>query len=265
MHYNDIKIPEGFVVEKFYTVDSVDKALDLLMAVARKPNTGVTELARKTGLTKSRAYRLLHTMEQRQIIKRTRESTYGLGDAMLVLGITASSQMDMIRLATPILEELCQRVNETVQLRTIDGTEALCVAKAEPSRDLRVHANVGRRRPLYAGSPKCLLAFQPQDFIDKCVPLVPAPLTANTPRTRGAILEELTKIRRQGYCVSRGEVGDQQISCSAPVFALDSSVVASMHVVAPAFRIHESELTHIIRLTTSSAARLSRALGWSDG
>ncbi|WP_292898477.1 MULTISPECIES: IclR family transcriptional regulator [unclassified Nitratireductor] len=247
-----------------YIVESVDKALDLLMEVARRPNIGVTDLARKTGLNKSRAYRLLHTMEQRQIVKRTKDGAYGLGDAMLVLGITASSQTDMIRLATPILEELCQRVNETVQLRTIDGMEALCVAKAEPSRDLRVHANVGRRRPLYAGSPKCLLAFQSQAFIDKCVPLRPVALTANTPRSRKAILAELTRIRRQGFCISRGEVSDHQVSCAAPVFTLDNSVVATVHVVAPAFRIQESELEHIIRLTTSSAARLSRALGWTD-
>ncbi|WP_313137920.1 IclR family transcriptional regulator [Paracoccus jeotgali] len=247
-----------------YTVDSVDKAFDLLMAVARKPNAGVTELALKVGLTKSRAYRLLHTMEQRRIVKRTGESAYGLGHAMLILGITASSQTDMIRLATPILEELCQRVNETVQLRTIDGTEALCVAKAEPSRDLRVHANVGRRRPLYAGSPKCLLAFQSQKFIDQCVPDNPTPLTSSTPNSREAILEELKKIRRQGYCVSRGEVSDHQVSCAAPVFVIDNSVVASVHVVAPAFRIRDSELEHIIRLATSSAERLSRALGWSE-
>jgi len=246
-----------------YNVESVGKAFDLLMAVARSPGAGVTDLARKTDLTKSRAYRLLHTMEQRQIVKRTSDGTYGLGDAMLILGITASSQTDMIRLATPILEDLCQRVNETVQLRTIDGTEAICIAKAEPSRDLRVHANVGRRRPLYAGSPKCLLAFQSSRFIEECVPLTPAAITNHTPRTRGAILQELTRIRRQGYCISRGEVSDHQVSCAAPVRTIDASVVATVHTVAPAFRIGDSELEHIIRLTTDAANRLSSALGWT--
>ncbi|WP_242661712.1 hypothetical protein [Salipiger thiooxidans] len=48
------------------------------------------------------------------------------------------------------------------------------------------------------------------------------------------------------------------------VFAIDSSVVASVHVVAPAFRVRVRELGHIIRLTTASARRLSRALGWPD-
>jgi len=246
-----------------YTVESVEKAFDLLMAVARMPRSGVTKLAQKTDLIKSRAYRLLHTMEQRQIVKRDENNGYVLGDAMLVLGITASSQIDLIRLATPILEELCQRVNETVQLRTADGFDALCIAKAEPSRDLRVHANVGRRRPLYAGSPKCLLAYKPREFIERCIPDYPAPLTDLTPKTRSLILDELVKIRKQGYCVSRGEVSDHQVSCAAPVFAIDNSIVASIHVVAPAFRIGEPELQHIIHLVVAAAQRLSAGLGWS--
>lgn len=246
-----------------YTVNSVDKAFELLLQVARDQGLGVTELAKKTGLTKSRAYRLLHTMEQRGFISRTQNSTYRLGTGMLVLGITASSQIDLIRFATPILEDLCQRVNETVQLRAVDGHDALCIAKAEPSRDLRVHANVGRRRPLYAGSPKCLLAYQDAAFIDRCVPARPLPLTENTPRSRGLILAELARIRESGYCVSRGEVSEHQVSCAAPVFAIDNSVVATIHVVAPAFRIGASELDHIIRVTIQSAERLSTALGWT--
>lgn len=247
-----------------YVVESVDKAFELLMQVARDQGLGVTDLAKKTGLTKSRAFRLLHTMEQRGIISRTERSTYRLGTGMLVLGITASSQIDLIRFATPILEDLCQRVNETVQLRTVDGNEALCIAKAEPSRDLRVHANVGRRRPLYAGSPKCLLAYQDAAFIDRCVPPRPVPLTDNTLRSRGLILTELERIRENGYCVSRGEVSEHQISCAAPVFSIDNSIVATIHVVAPAFRIGASDLDHIIRVTTQSAKRLSTALGWSE-
>ncbi len=231
------------------------------MEIAREPNAGVTDLARKTGMVKSRAYRLLHTMEQRRILRKNSDGGYALGDAMLILGIAGSAQTDLIRLATPILENLCHRVNETVQLRILDGFEAVCIAKAEPTRDLRVHANVGKRRPLYAGSPKCLLAFQPQSFIDRCVPLNPPELTAQTPRSRAVILEELAKIRRQGHCISRGEVSEHQVSCSVPVFAMGTNAIATIHVVAPDFRIRDNDLEHIIRLATAAAKRLSAGLG----
>ncbi|WP_223111532.1 IclR family transcriptional regulator [Billgrantia pellis] len=246
---------------KNYSVNSVGKAFDLLMAVARKPDSGITDLAKSTGMTKSRVFRLLHTMEQCRVVARVENNGYRLGTAMLVMGITANSQIDLVKLADPILEELCQRVNETVQLRILDGNEALCVAKCEPSRDLRVHAIVGRRRPLYAGSMKALLAFQSQEMIERCVPSKPERFTQNTPRSRGNILSELTKIRQQMYCISRGEVSEQLVSVAAPVFTMDGTVIAALNVAAPAFRTHDSELEHIIRLVTSSAERLSVGLG----
>ncbi|MFV0490297.1 MAG: IclR family transcriptional regulator [Pseudorhodobacter sp.] len=246
-----------------YIVESVDKAIDLLMAVARNPGVGVTDLSRNTHLAKSRAYRLLHTMEQRRIIRKDKSGGYSFGEAMLILGVNASSQTDLIRLATPILENLCHRINETVQLRILDGFEALCIAKAEPTRDLRVHANVGKRRPLYAGSPKGLLAFQPQKFINRCVPLKPPRLTALTPRSQSAVLAALGEIRKQGFCISRGEVSEHQVSCSVPVFALDENAIATIHIVAPDFRIRDSDLDHIVSLAKSAARQLSRGLGWN--
>lgn len=247
---------------KNYSVDSVGKAFELLMAVARKPHSGVTELAKSIGVTKSRAFRLLHTMEQCRVIARDAGNGYRLGSAMLVLGITANSQIDLVKLADPILEELCERVNETVQLRILDGIEALCIAKCEPSRDLRVHAVVGRRRPLYAGSPKTLLAYQDKAMIERSIPEKLTQFTTNTPGNRSAILVELARVRQQGYCISRGEVSDQLVSISAPVFTMDGKAIAALNVAAPAFRTHESELEHIIRLVTSFAERLSTGLGW---
>jgi len=244
-----------------YIIESVDKAFSLLIEVARSPRSNLTNLAEKAKLNKSRAYRLLYTMEQRKVIKKEENNTYSLGDTMLILGITASAQLDLIRLATPIMEDLCQRVNETVQLRTVDHLDALCIAKTEPSRDLRVHANIGRRRPLYTGSPKCLLAYQSQEFIDRCIPDYPPPLTDHTPRTRDEVLQALASIRQQGYCVSRGEVDTHQIACSAPVFSFNNAIVATIHVVAPKFRVGESELEHMIRQVTSAAERLSAELG----
>jgi predicted transcriptional regulator len=52
---------EGTTVN--YIVDSVDSALKLLSHVAEHPGLGVTELANQLGINKSRAYRMLCTLE----------------------------------------------------------------------------------------------------------------------------------------------------------------------------------------------------------
>ena len=103
-----------------------------------------------------------------------------------------------------------------------------------------------------------------REMIEKCVPLKPEKFTTNSMATRGVIFAELSKIQQQRYCISRGEVSDQLVSIAAPVFAMDGSAIAALNVAAPAFRTHDSELAHIIRLVTSSAERLSIGLGWRE-
>src|SRR5690606_9958223 len=110
-------------------------------------------------------------------------------------------------------------------------------------------------------SPKCLLAYQSPEFIERCIPDYPTPFTDHTLRTRDEVLQALAQIRKQGYCVSRGEVDAHQVACSAPVFSFNNSIVATLHAVGPKFRIGDSELEHIIRQVTSAAKRLSAELG----
>ncbi|WP_147484095.1 helix-turn-helix domain-containing protein, partial [Burkholderia pseudomallei] len=51
-----------------YIVDAVDSALKLLSFVAEHPHLGVTELASKLGINKSRTYRMLCTLELHRFV-----------------------------------------------------------------------------------------------------------------------------------------------------------------------------------------------------
>jgi len=53
-----------------YTVDAVSKAIELLFLVAEEGGKGVTELARLSGNTKARAFRLLTTLEESGLVRR---------------------------------------------------------------------------------------------------------------------------------------------------------------------------------------------------
>jgi len=53
-----------------YTVAAVDEALKLLFLLAHAPGLGLTELAKRSVITKARAFRLLTTLEQRDLVRR---------------------------------------------------------------------------------------------------------------------------------------------------------------------------------------------------
>ncbi|OHV79275.1 IclR family transcriptional regulator [Rhizobium sp. LCM 4573] len=250
------------MTDKHDIIQSVDTAISVLMEVAKHPGNRLSDIARSLGETKPRILRMLRTLEHRGMVQKTTKGGFRLGNAILVLGTAASTQVDLVRIASPIMEDVGQKVNETVQLRIIDNSEALCIAKFEPTRDLRVHAMIGRRRPLHAGSSKVLLAFLPPQVQKQMLPEQLSRFTARTITHPGRLAAQLQAIRKDGYCISRGEVSDQLVSAAVPVLAFDGSVVASLNIAAPAFRTQEDDLQRFVVLLKDAAQQISKGIGW---
>ncbi|MBN8931776.1 MAG: IclR family transcriptional regulator, partial [Rhizobium pusense] len=232
------------------------------MTVTKHPDITLSEISRLNHETKPRILRMLRTLERRGLVRRDAHGAYRLGNTAIVLGTAASTQVDLVRVANPILERLGQKVNETTQLRIIDNGESLCIAKFEPSRDLRVHSMIGRRRPLHAGSYKVLLAFLPPQVQAQMIPVTLEKFTPRTITDRRQLLAELRRIRELGHCVSQGEVSDQLVSVSVPVLAFDGSVIAAVNIAAPAFRTQDSDTQRYATLLKEAAKQISQGLGW---
>lgn len=243
-------------------VQSVDTAISVLMEVAKNPDIRLSDISRNICETKPRVLRMLRTLEHRGMVRKSQEGAYRLGNAVIVLGTAASTQVDLVRIANPILERLGQKVNETTQLRIIDNGESLCIAKFEPTRDLRVHSMIGRRRPLHAGSYKVLLAFLPSQIRAQMLPDTLERFTSHTITDRAKLAAQLQRIREDGHCISRGEVSDQLVSVSVPVLAFDGSVIAAINIAAPAFRTQDSDLQRYATLLKEEAKKISAELGW---
>ncbi|TIY05702.1 MAG: IclR family transcriptional regulator, partial [Mesorhizobium sp.] len=67
----------------------------------------------------------MQTLVRRGLLARSSDGKgYRLGLAALMLGHAASEQMDLIRIANPVLEALGQEIGETTQLRIRDDQES---------------------------------------------------------------------------------------------------------------------------------------------
>ncbi|MCP1572676.1 DNA-binding IclR family transcriptional regulator [Herbaspirillum rubrisubalbicans] len=112
-----------------YTVDAVSKAIELLFLVAEEGGNGVTELAKRSGNTKARAFRLLTTLEECGLVRRQLPmATYSLGYRALILGTAAQGQLNLVNVARDILEDIGNECNESVLVRVRDGMDTVCVA-----------------------------------------------------------------------------------------------------------------------------------------
>src|SRR4051812_43908291 len=123
-----------------YTVDAVSAAMDLLFLVAKEPGLGVTELAKRSGNTKARAFRLLGTLEQSGLVRRqSPHATYSLGYKALFIGTAAQEQVSIASIAQLHLPEIGQRCNESVMVRVRDGLDNVCIAWWDAPNAIRIH------------------------------------------------------------------------------------------------------------------------------
>jgi len=247
-----------------YTVAAVDEAVRLLFLVAENPGLGLSELGRRSANTKARTFRLLSTLEERNLVTRRGEPvTYHLGYATLALGTAAHEQIDLLKLVEPALKSLSEKFDETVVLRIRDGVESMSVARREPKRSLRVHGQIGARTPLYAGaSSKLLLAFSSEDVRKQVMESERVRFTKNTPVSVKSLHKALEQIRDQDYCVSIGEHVEDIGAVAVPLRDSSGTVVACLSISAPAQRMTDKHVEAYLKEMKQEAARISREMGY---
>ena len=247
-----------------YTVDAVSKAIELLFLVAEQGGKGVTELAKLSGNTKARAFRLLTTLEESGLVRRQLPlATYSLGYRALIIGTAAQSQLSLIHVAKEILESIGRQCNESVLVRIRDGAETVCVAWWDASHALRVHSQLGDRRPLFVGaSGKLLLAHAPSDIQEGILSGELEQFTPNTIVKRTELKREIKKILAEGYSSSFSEKAAETVAVAAPVRDASGAVIASLSMTAPSSRVPRDSLEKFATILKAGAERFSEQLGY---
>jgi DNA-binding IclR family transcriptional regulator len=249
-------------------IQSVEHAVDVLQALAAAGRpTGVSELARQTGLSKAAAHHLLSTLEARGFVMRQSDSPlYKLGWALYELGSNVVRDVDLSRVARPYLDKLAAQTNESVLLGILDGESVLYLDRGEAPSGLQMRANAGRRGPLHAtASGKILLAYSPDPVL--LANLLAHPLERLTKATitdPDALRHDLAQARQQGYatCWQEGEIGLSSVA--VPLHDYRGAVVASLTVAGPASRLTTRTLqSHLVPLH-AARRRIESHLGVTD-
>jgi DNA-binding IclR family transcriptional regulator len=229
------------------TIQAVDRAAALLKAVAdsRQPPT-VVELAERTGLNRSTAWRLLATLDQQGLVERDPVTQrYSLGYA--ILQMAAGGDHDaLVRRARPVVERLATTTGETASLAVAKRFELVYVDQVEAPTVMSPNW-LGRPAPLHAtSSGKAFLAWLPPE--ERAALLTPGRLkryTSTTITTRPQLEHELEAVRRDGYSICVGELEETLWGVSAAVLNERERPVAIVTVWGPQHRVSRERLPEI--------------------
>ena len=243
------------------TIQSVDRATALLKAIADSthPPT-VVELAERTGLNRSTAWRLLATLDAHGLVERDPVcQRYSVGYA--ILRIAASAEHDsIVRRARPVLDQLAEDTGEAVNLALAKGVHLVYVDQVDPPQILAPTWH-GRHVPLHAtSSGKAFLAYLDPAERDGLLGERLEAFTKTTITDRVRLEADLDNARRNGYAVSLGELEESLYGASSAVLSEQGRPLAVVSVWGPERRVPAGRLPLIGVLTQDAADKIRELL-----
>lgn len=246
-------------------LSSVANSIRLLTSFSGdEDELGITMLATRLRLAKSTVHRLAATLTGSGFLEQNSNTgKYRLGMALFELGALVRRRMDVASEGRPKLRELLEKTGETVQLGVVDHLSVLYVYEMESPRAIRMAAAVGGRAPLHCTAVgKVLLAYQPQEFVER---VLEAGLTAYTAKTlikREAVLAMLSEVRSREHAVDDEESESGLRAIAAPIRNHAGAVIAAVGVAAPVQRMNKRALQTCVPTVMATANAVSGRLGY---
>jgi DNA-binding IclR family transcriptional regulator len=224
-------------------VQTLDRSVSILDAVARQGPSTLADLVRDTGLARPTAHRLAVALERHALLVRDRGGRFRLGARLVGWGAAAGAALALVEPARAVLQRLSSETGESAQLYVREGDQRVCVATHERPTGLRDTVPLGAVMPLTKGSGGRVLLAWADD------------------RDRFAVDPSvLAGVRTAGWAATVGEREPGVASVSAPV-RVGEHVVAAIGVSGLAERLGPDPGSRFAVAVVSAAADLARARG----
>lgn len=246
-----------------YSSPAIEKAFAVLELISRHPDgLRMTDIVDRLGLPKTSTFVLLRSLEQMGYLMADPDNRYRLTLKLFELGMRAMNQVDIISVARPYLERLVDEVGLTAHLASLEGGDAVYLARTDAPGLIRFDTFVGKRAPAHLTAVgKAILAHLPEEELDALLPTLN--LAAGTERavhSADDLRRELAKIRRTGYAVEDGEEVEGVRCVAAPIHADGTRVVASVGVIQLESRLGEERLPAVAAELVRTARRISQVI-----
>lgn len=241
---------------------SLENALHLLkLFTMDEPELSVTSAAQKLNVAKSTAHRLLSSLAEEEFVyKDPHTNLYSPGFSILRMVEIVNSQIHISNEAIPILNRLVGKTGENTHLSILDGFDVVYLQTIDGYYSLNDHIHLGTRFPSHCTSAgKVILAFNPT--IAKEVTKVLKPYTSKTIINPEHFIDELKKIRKQGYVISVREYRENITSIGVPIFNDVGDVVASITITMNYKRANSKRVqSNYISLLQQASKKLTRII-----
>ncbi len=246
------------------TLQSLDRALGTLSAVARFERSTLSDLSRETGIPTATTHRILTTLSNRGYVSFDDErQEWMIGIEAYRTGASYLKRSSVVELGRPIMRKLMQETGETANMAMPDGADVVFVSQIETSNPIRAFFPPGSRTPMYAsGTGKALLAAMRPRVLDKA--LSATTFEAFTERTHAKVetlLRDLDAIRERGWSYDEEERYSGMSCIGAAIYNEQNEPCAGVSVSGPTARFRSSATNRVGELVATAAKEITLAVG----
>lgn len=241
---------------------SIEKAILILELLGKPPfEYKATDISKALSMNRSSVHRMLQALQKHAFaVQDSRSGVWRIGPAAYHVGSSYLYLENHLPLVNDILVEISEKTKESVGIAVKDGDKIISIFEIEVHQPNKLNDMPGRYFPPNKGCyGKCLMAYQPQAYIDRILSeSVFEKTLPNILTTKDELLAEYAKIREQGYCISIDEKGIDILGVGIPIFDTHGQIAAC--VATAMFRKDgwENELLEIRDLLLFYQKRIGR-------
>lgn len=241
-------------------MSAVERTLDALFVITGSQHPlAANEIAAALNVPLSTAYRHIAVLKKYDlVVDLGRDTGFAPGVGCWRIGRSLNEKQILLPLALPIMKSLAAETNESVGLMQVVGTDVFCSEMIDSPLSLRCSFTKGSAQPLKNGaSAKSLLAFMSEtkrSFVLK---------NGFSGTEQEKLMEEITRVRNQGYAESENEVDFGVWGVSAPVFSGVGQLECTLSLMSPVIRVGERR-QNFIAATVAAAQTITKQLSTSS-
>jgi DNA-binding IclR family transcriptional regulator len=246
-------------------VQSLGRAFAILEEVARnRDGIGLADLSKRLGLHNSTTFHLAKTLASLGYVRQEPDTKrYRIGRPLFALAASALDEIEMVNIATPVLEELSRQTGESSHFAVRMGDTVVVIARTSGPSAFQLTDRVGVVRPAHCTAlGKVILASLRDDQLKRFLERAELkPSTKNSITEVPALLRELAEVRRTGLAYDEGEFNLEVRCIAVPATDFTGRTIGAIGISGPIWRESQQALQAKAKTVQAAGARLSAAFG----
>lgn len=250
---------------------SPEKTVSVLsLFTIEKPAWTVEAACVELNVSVSTAYRYFATLSEFGLLTTESPGVYVLGPAFIQYDRQIQLTDPLLLVARPAMDRLIALApsRTTLVLCRVFHDTVLCVHQVQgKGPQSTISYERGRPMPLFYGATsKIILANLDSRRLRRIYDAYSAEiLTANLGANWKTFRSELSKIRKEGYLMTHGEVDEGRWGISVPIFDSDRRVLGSLSFVIARKKIGKDKIKRLAGHLTKCALKIEQALAIEIG